>query len=138
MTQMAPSELTDISIDNAAGTPTAVEGEVGSGGISVEYEIDDAIALSDDAKGHTLGHRDGGEFNMDGVYTRTRWTMLAERWRAPVSTKTFTVIYKPDGNEIHTFETIATGLELTSDEGGTAQLTESNKVTGAIVLTAAV
>ncbi len=134
---IAQSENTDITIDNAAGTPTTgFEAYLTSGGIDIKYDTSDATGLSDLATDHTLGIRDGGEFNVDGIYTRTWAENCRQNWRC-IATKSHTIVYSPDGSETHSFEALMTGFELDTTLGQTTTLSAKHKITGAVTLTAA-
>ncbi len=133
---IAQSENVDISIDNAANTPTQFESYLTSGGVEIKYDTDDATALSDLADDITTGIRDPGNFDVDGIYTRTWGENCRQNWRC-IASKSHSIVYSPDGAELHGFEALMTGFELTTAIGKTAALSAKHKITGAITLTAA-
>ena len=133
---IAQPENTDISIDNAAGTPVALEDHLVGAGMNIEYATDGATAIADLAEDHTVGSRDPGDYDVDGLYTRTWAYHLAGIWRA-VATSTFTITHEPDGVETNTGESFVTGFELNIDRNSTSKLNAKFKMTSTITTTPA-
>lgn len=137
MTDISQPEEAAVSIEHGAtGSQVRIEDKIQTAGLSFEYDTDDAISLSDDHDDHTIGLIDPGNFDMDGVYTRSRGLLLMSMWRAP-NRKQFATVFMPEGAdtgmEEHAFNTFMTGFEVTCDDSSTATLNSKHKVSGEVV-----